>query len=312
MECMFKYKLEVYTIKELGARDKQEDSIYPEHGHEKNSDRLFILCDGMGGHDAGEIASSTVCSSLSMSILSQFPDSESVFTDDDFIESLNLAFDSLDLKDNGAIKKMGTTLAFLKFHDKGATIAHIGDSRVYHIRPAKYADGTEIKFQTWDHSLVNDLIKINELTPEEAKNFKRKNVITRAMQPCMDYRPKADLYHTQDIHPGDYFMLCSDGMLEQIDDSDIRFIFSDKGGNIINKVDILKKITIDNLDNHSAIIIHILNANIKGSSNFADKSLKEIIYSIGRHILSCNSMWFICIILICVLLISCLYIVCNS
>ena len=118
----------------------------------------------------------------------------------------------------------------MKLHTEGATIAHIGDSRVYHIRPGKVANDTEIRFQTRDHSLVNDLIKIGELTPEEAKHSRQKNIITRAMQPCMERRPKADLYHTQDIQPGDYFMLCSDGMLEQMDDENIRFIFSDEGG----------------------------------------------------------------------------------
>ena len=54
---MMKYRLEVYTIKELGTREKQEDSIFPEYGKAKGTDRLFILCDGMGGHCAGDIAS---------------------------------------------------------------------------------------------------------------------------------------------------------------------------------------------------------------------------------------------------------------
>ena len=59
-----KYRLEVYAIKELGVREKQEDSLFPEFGMEKASDRLFVLCDGMGGHDAGEVASGTVCRGL--------------------------------------------------------------------------------------------------------------------------------------------------------------------------------------------------------------------------------------------------------
>lgn len=254
-----KYTLKAYSIWEQGPREKQEDSIYPKHNELVDTDRLFILCDGMGGHSAGEIASSTVCSAMSGYILSQITESEDNFSDEDFKAALNEAYDALDKKDNGAAKKMGTTLTFLKLHDAGCTIAHIGDSRVYHIRPGKSAEDTKILFQTEDHSLVNDLVKIGELTREEAKHSKQKNVITRAMQPCMERRSKADLYHSEDIMPGDYFMLCSDGILEQMEDDNIKYIFSAKGGDISNKIDILIKATAHNHDNHSAILVNITN-----------------------------------------------------
>lgn len=252
-----KYKLKIYDIWELGRHEKQEDSIFPEYGKAQDSDRLFVLCDGMGGHDAGEVASGTVCAAMAASVSEHCPEPEGAFSDEDFAEALDDAFNALDKKDTGAAKKMGTTLTFLKFHDKGCTIAHMGDSRVYHIRPGKSADDTGILFQTVDHSLVNDLVKVGELTPEEARHSNQKNVITRAMQPNMSKRPKADLYHTSDIKPGDYFMLCSDGMLEQMEDDNLRYIFSDKGGDAPHKVEMLKKVTAQNRDNHSAIIVHV-------------------------------------------------------
>lgn len=254
-----KYTLEACNIWEQGLREKQEDSIYPGYGKACGSDRLFVLCDGMGGHSSGEVASSTVCQAIGLSVLSRCPDPEGAFTDADFNAVLKDAFDALDTKDNGAAKKMGTTLAFLKLHDKGCTIAHIGDSRVYHIRPGKGEENTEILFHTIDHSLVNDLVKIGELTPEEARHSKQKNVITRAMQPNMERRPKADICNIHDIRPGDYFMLCSDGILEQMEDKNIRYIFSDKGGDMSSKAEMLIKVTNQNHDNHSAIIVHILN-----------------------------------------------------
>ena len=170
---------------------------------------------------------------------------------------IEAAFDALDRKDTGAEKKMGTTMTFLKLHDKGATIAHIGDSRVYHIRPGKTGADTKILHETTDHSLVNDLIRINELRKEDVATFKHKNVITRAMQPRMDNRPKADVYHTADIRPGDYFYMCSDGMLEQADmDSgeSLLNIFSTQGGDARRKVEILSGATADNRDNHTALI----------------------------------------------------------
>ena len=104
-------------------------------------------------------------------------------------------------------------MTFLMLHKEGATIAHVGDSRVYQIRPLKNEDRAEFIFQTEDHSLVNDLIKIGELTPEDAENYPRKNVITRALQPHLEHRYKADIVTLKDIRPNDFFicvlMVCS-------------------------------------------------------------------------------------------------------
>ena len=149
-------------------------------------------------------------------------------------------------------------MTFLKLHSHGCTIAHMGDSRVYHIRPGKNASDTRILFQTKDHSLVNDLIAIGELTEEEAKNSRQKNVITRAMQPHMEHRPKADVYHSADIQPGDYFYLCSDGMLENMENPQICYNFSEAAGTDEEKVHRLTQATSENRDNHTAIIVHIM------------------------------------------------------
>lgn len=263
-----KYELKVYSIWEFGQRKDaegnphQEDSIYPAFGKEQSSDRTFILCDGMGGHDAGEVASATVCEAMAQSIRNDGHDAEGVFTDDDFQRALSAAFDALDRKDSGTSeKKMGTTMTFLKLHQQGATIAHMGDSRVYHFRPGKTEEETLILHQTEDHSLVNDLIKVGELTKEEARHSKQKNVITRAMQPHLAYRPKADLYHTSDIQAGDYFYLCSDGMLEQDEMEDgtvLKRIFSGQVDSDEQRICILRGATDHNKDNHSALVIHVL------------------------------------------------------
>jgi serine/threonine protein phosphatase PrpC len=193
---------------------------------------------------------------LSSSVLASC-EAEGEFTDAIFEAALSAAYDALDAKDNGSPKKMGTTLTFLKLHKAGCTIAHIGDSRVYHLRPGADAASTEILYQTEDHSLVNDLVRIGELTPEEAKTSKQRNVITRAMQPNMERRSRADLAHSSDIRKGDYFLLCSDGILEQMEDDNLKFIFSDMGGDAQKKVDMLIKVTADNRDNHSALLVQI-------------------------------------------------------
>lgn len=259
-----KYSISTYTIWEYGQRTDaegnphQEDALFPLPGKMTPESRLFVLCDGMGGHDAGEIASATVCEAMASSIDRLCPDPDATFSDDMLQQAINDAFDALDSRDTHAAKKMGTTMTMLRLHPAGATIAHIGDSRVYHIRPGVDGDSTRILFATSDHSLVNDLLRIGELTPEQARDFPQKNVLTRAMQPHMQRRSKADVYNTRDIRPGDLFFLCSDGMLEQMTDDDLKSVFSDVHGEAdADKVAALIDMTAKNHDNHTAIIVRI-------------------------------------------------------
>ncbi len=259
-----RYQLSVYQIWEYGQRTDaqgnphQEDNMYPPMGMATVADRLFIVCDGMGGHDAGEVASATVCEALSQSILSQQPDPQGPFTTDMLITAIRDAYNALDARDTCAERKMGTTLTLLKLHDRGAMIAHMGDSRVYHIRPGKTADTTQILHQTCDHSLVKDLIKVGEITPEEARDFPLRNVITRAMQPNTLPRFKAEIYETADIRPGDIFYLCTDGMLENMEDAQIKYNFSQQAGDSEQRRLNLINATEHNRDNHTAIIVEIL------------------------------------------------------
>lgn len=258
------YKLKALSIYEFGQRkDKngnphQEDWIYPALGSINNEkDRLFILCDGMGGHAAGEVASATVCEAMSNTITSALEKGEK-FSEKLLLKALDAAYNLLDERDTNedASKKMGTTMTFLMFHEDGFTIAHIGDSRVYHIRPntGKKAD---IVYQTVDHSLVNDLLKIGELTPEEAETYPHKNIITRAMQPNLEHRHKADIITSKDIKPGDYFYMCSDGMLEQTSNDNLCFMLNNDVSDE-EKRNMLIEVSKDNKDNHSAHLIHIL------------------------------------------------------
>lgn len=257
-----KYKLQPYQIHELGQRQNQEDSMFPAYGKSTSNDRLFILCDGMGGHEKGEVASATVCETMSNTILSRWNPDEPL-SDELLRQAIQDAFDALDAKDNGEVKKMGTTMTFICFHSEGATIAHIGDSRVYHIRPNHPSIGGEgggsILFKTRDHSLVNDLIKIGEITEEEAKNHPQKIVITRAMQPCQERRSKADIAQITDIQPGDYFYMCSDGMLEQTSDENLLYIITKENTTNEQKVEMLREVTAENKDNHTAHLIYINN-----------------------------------------------------
>lgn len=255
-----KFKLSPYNLQELGQRQNQEDSLFPGIGKQTANDRLFILCDGMGGHEKGEVASATVCETISNTILSRWNPNEPL-SDDLLLQAIDDAYDALDAKDNGEAKKMGTTMTFLCFHAAGVTVAHIGDSRVYQLRrkrPSMGGDGGGyIVFKTQDHSLVNDLIKIGEITEEEAKHHPQKNVITRAMQPCQERRSKADIKHLTDVQPGDYFFMCSDGMLEQTTDDNLLNIITNPKRTDKEKLETLRMVTDDNKDNHTAHLIRI-------------------------------------------------------
>lgn len=250
------YKISPYNLQELGQRQNQEDSLFPGLDQQTKDDRLFILCDGMGGHEKGEVASATVCETMSKTILSRWTPNEPL-SDELLQQAIAEAYDALDAKDNGEERKMGSTMTFVCFHAKGVTVAHIGDSRVYQLRPATKKEPASIVFKTRDHSLVNDLIDIGEITEEEAKNHPQKNVITRAMQPCQERRAKATISHLTDIREGDYFYMCSDGMLEQTTDENLLFIVTNKKKSDKEKVEMLREVTKDNKDNHTAHLIYI-------------------------------------------------------
>lgn len=290
-----KFKLKVYNIWEPGKRvdvsgkPHQEDSIFPEFEKATDSDRLFILCDGMGGHDAGEVASLAVCEGVSKYIL----DSESIrngnFTQFDLEQAIGAGYDYLDKMDTGASKKMGTTMTLLKFYDGGACVAHIGDSRVYQIRPGKNAESTRILFMTRDHSLVNELVMAGEISEEEARHSPKKNVITRAMQPNMERRCKPDVNWIKDIRPGDYFYMCSDGMLEEMTDRQLCFHFSDSGGDPKTKVKNLIRATRENRDNHTAFIIHITDVERKSETPESSDAMPLASHTISSDLAGCGN-----------------------
>lgn len=239
------------AIHELGKRDNQEDSIYPQEDKVSSDERLFLLCDGMGGHDNSEVASQMVCNVLSELILAgQWEDG--VLPDSLIQQALAEVQVRINTFDNGSMRQMGTTLTLLSLHRGGATMAHIGDSRIYHIRPGE----RRILYKSRDHSLVYDLFLSGEISKDEMANFDRKNVITRAIMPGKEQQAKADIVHTTNIQPGDVFFLCSDGIIEQMDDAALVDFFASKMTDDKKRKFLIDN-TKDNNDNHSAWIIRI-------------------------------------------------------
>ena len=240
-------KISLYSpqsINELGQRANQEDSIV------QWNNRLFVLCDGMGGHEKGEVASQTVCQSLA-TWFEQNVNPDEPFVDDQLREALEYAYQQLDQYADGNPKQMGTTLTLLYINKQGVTAAHIGDSRIYHIRPE-----VGVLYQSRDHSLAFDLFQSGEISYEEMMNFTQKNVITRAMTPGEDNRHRPDVIHISDIQPGDYFYMCSDGMLEQMSNDELITLLSSKTKDEEKRQQLISA-TSNNQDNHSAWLIHV-------------------------------------------------------
>lgn len=211
------------AFSEIGCKDRQEDCFFPTLKDLTTENRCFVLCDGLGGREGGEVASDAVCSALG-GYLESYLGSNKRITTGDFEQALGRAYDELDNRDARALKKMGTTMTCLCLHKDGYLAAHIGDSRIYHVRPADsdFANGQlGIVYQSSDHSLVNDLLKAGKLTEEEVADFPQRNIVTRAMLSFQMRRCKADIYMSSDIKPGDYFFLCSDGILEQLSNREL-------------------------------------------------------------------------------------------
>lgn len=235
-------------IHEIGKRPNQEDSLYPIDA--SSDSHLFVLCDGMGGHENGEVASQTICRSLGK-WFSLYANPDETLTDDQLRTALEFAYTQLDGYFRDGQKQMGTTLTLLYIHPKGVIAAHIGDSRIYHIRPQK-----GILYQSRDHSLVFDLLQAGEITYEEIATYPQKNVITRAMTPGKENRMRPDIIHVTDIKKDDWFYMCSDGMLEQMTNEELVLLLSSDASDGKKREELINA-TAHNQDNHTAWLIHI-------------------------------------------------------
>jgi PPM family protein phosphatase len=239
---------ESFSFTGIGKRENNEDAIFPESGIAETNNNLFIVCDGMGGADQGEVASKISCDE-SVNIF--FKNNNGV-TEQQILELLNNIDKKLTtyLSQNPFVNRMGTTLAMLKFQDGKAAIMHIGDSRVYHIRNGK------IIFKTNDHRQINEMIKEGLITFEQAKTHPWRNKLSNAIL-CQSNKKtnfaKPEINLIDIIKSEDYFFLCSDGVNESItDEMLVKILNSDlKNEQKVNEiVDICSKESKDNFSGH--------------------------------------------------------------
>ena len=207
--------MKVYAITDIGKmRPLNEDSYYlPAEG-----ERFCAVADGMGGHNAGEVASA-----LAVKVFSQrMREVERVSTHAlrDAVEQANEAIYRASLENEG-MSGMGTTFSALAEQGGTVYLAHVGDSRIYLLR-----QGT-IHQVTTDHTLVEMMVQRGLLTPREARFHPRRNIITRALGTEDWVQIDVDQLS---VRAGDVYFLCSDGMTNYVEDSQIlQVAMSDAG-----------------------------------------------------------------------------------
>lgn len=235
---------------EIGRRENNEDSIYPEANMADANSRLFIVCDGVGGCERGEVASKSVAQSFAEYWLNNSQDKD---TEEKVNNALNYSLEELQKLQNEEDKgKMGTTLTLTSISRDSILVAHIGDSRIYHIRPNE-----GVVFRTKDHSQVQIWIDAGLLSVEQAKTHPKRNVITRAIQPYPEEIIFADVAILTDVQDGDYIFMCSDGVLESVDDNVLCDIINES----VLEQDAMDKIVVlcreNSKDNFSAYLISL-------------------------------------------------------
>lgn len=232
-----------------GNRENQEDALYPTDYDEQHP--FFVVCDGVGGNDCGEVASNLVCETFGEYLPTMFVKGGTLDVKT-FEDVLTLIWEKL-YYNRTISQSMATTFVFAAMTSDGVFVAHIGDSRVYQIRPS-----VGIVFCTEDHSLVNALLKNEVITPEEAVSHPQRNVITRCMNVQRDRRNyyEATIDVVRDVKAGDIFLLCSDGVYDEAGNDVISELLS-CDSSLKEKRDKLAERTSDSHDNNTAILIEI-------------------------------------------------------
>ena len=239
-----------FAATEKGKRKNNEDYVYPLPELVNPGQRLFMVCDGVGGAEKGEVASALACDSF-QTFFNTFLDEED--PSEDFINRAvhytESRFDEY-ITQHPEAKGMATTMTLLYVGVSRITIAHIGDSRVYQFRNG------QILHMTDDHSLVNSWVKLGIIGKEEAADHPKKNVITRAIMGA-EQSVYADVAVITDMQEGDTFFMCTDGVTECFSDEKLKSLFlSEKNAESI-KNEIVECCSDESNDNFSFYILPI-------------------------------------------------------
>lgn len=230
------FDMEVYTKTDIGLvrKENQDSSAYSII----SSDCVWaVICDGMGGANGGKTASSSAVNYISEFISREYKDDmdEEMLSDMLIaaVDGANLSVYKLAMEDPD-LAGMGTTCDLVFIRDGVAHVVHVGDSRTYSIRDGKILQITE------DHSLVQEMVRRGELTPDQAMKHPNKNLITRALG--VTHEVHID-YIEAEFNDGDVILICSDGLSNFVSKADmVRTAQENKGELMIDTlVEIAKR-----------------------------------------------------------------------
>lgn len=198
-----------------------EEAVRTDTGRQRNANEdsfftaapLFVVADGMGGAQAGEVASKAAAESFARDLPSSVPPLRML---EETIEGANRTIHELARKDP-SLAGMGTTTtaAIVDLEAEEVAIGHVGDSRAYRLRGGKFEQLTR------DHSLVEEMRRKGQLTDEQAEDHPQRSIITRALGPEPEVQVDLQTVPAQD---GDVFLICSDGLTTMLDDEQIAHI----------------------------------------------------------------------------------------
>ena len=238
------------------VRDHNEDAIgaQPDIG-------LWVLADGMGGYNAGEVASGIAVKTV-IDLVAEACKRElrnAVEPETGYMRQTIVLRDAIH-RANKIINQtaqsqpqcegMGTTLVAALFYDDRVSIAHVGDSRMYRLR------GNKFEQITLDHSLLQELVDRGFYSQEEAQRSTNRNYVTRALG--VESNVEVEVQEV-DVQKGDYFLMCSDGLPDMVEDDDIHLTISTFNDHIATIGEQLIKLTNDNggRDNVSVILVRV-------------------------------------------------------
>lgn len=229
----FPFKLTSYGLSDVGlVRSNNEDvwAFVKENG-------FFALADGMGGHNAGEIAAKEAVRFVCSSIEELFVSSEKNWNVFDLCSFTKLSIENANSwvhhlgRKKKEYKGMGTTLCTLLFHERSLIYGHVGDSRIYRFREG------QLDQLTIDHSLRNEMIAKGKFHESSSKPFPYNNVLTRAIGTHGEVEAEI---HIAPVNPHDLYLMCSDGLTDCVSDQEI--------SSILKKTEDPKEITLALID----------------------------------------------------------------
>ena len=243
--------LETYSATDIGRkRQLNQDYVFSSAKPLGNMPNLFIVADGMGGHNAGDYASKCTTETVVNEIQNSFEKNPTIIIKK-AIKTANAKIRK-EASENENLFGMGTTLVIATIIGKYLQVSNIGDSRLYLLNK----DG--LRQVTEDHSLVEEMIRLGGLSREDARLHPDKNIITRAIGAKDEV--EADFF-TEELEAGNIVLMCSDGLTNMLEDKEIEAILlNPEKEELIQKGDALIKAANENggKDNIAVVLVRLV------------------------------------------------------